>query len=104
VKDIGTAVDYILKRRNVSRLNLLGWSWTTTLMATYAILDYQTDPPSMQSRMGREARRSFWSCGGLAPDGPIRLLIGIGNSGKAGQKGARLLGPSLGNSGIFGHA
>ncbi|MBR0758572.1 alpha/beta fold hydrolase [Bradyrhizobium jicamae] len=35
VKDIGTVVDYILKRRNIPRLNLLGWSWGTTLMATY---------------------------------------------------------------------
>jgi pimeloyl-ACP methyl ester carboxylesterase len=35
VKDIGTAVDYILQRRNIARLNLLGWSWGTTLMATY---------------------------------------------------------------------
>ena len=36
VKDIGTVVDFILARRNIPRLNLLGWSWGTTLMATYA--------------------------------------------------------------------
>src|SRR5262245_1152733 len=35
VKDIGTAVDFILQKRNIARLNLLGWSWGTTLMATY---------------------------------------------------------------------
>ena len=35
VKDIGTAVDYILKKRHLSKLNLIGWSWGTTLMATY---------------------------------------------------------------------
>src|SRR2546421_3730889 len=35
VKDIGTAVDFVLQRRNIPRLNLLGWSWGTTLMATY---------------------------------------------------------------------
>jgi pimeloyl-ACP methyl ester carboxylesterase len=35
VKDIGTVVDYILARRNIPRLNLLGWSWGSTLMATY---------------------------------------------------------------------
>ena len=35
VKDIGTAVDFILAKRNIARLNLLGWSWGTTLMATY---------------------------------------------------------------------
>jgi pimeloyl-ACP methyl ester carboxylesterase len=35
VKDIGTVVDFILARRNIPRVNLLGWSWGTTLMATY---------------------------------------------------------------------
>jgi pimeloyl-ACP methyl ester carboxylesterase len=35
LRDIGTAVDFILQRRNIPRLNLLGWSWGTTLMATY---------------------------------------------------------------------
>src|SRR4051794_40361679 len=35
VKDIGTVVDFVLARRNISRVNLLGWSWGTTLMATY---------------------------------------------------------------------
>jgi pimeloyl-ACP methyl ester carboxylesterase len=35
VKDIGAIVDFILKRRNIPRLGLIGWSWGTTLMATY---------------------------------------------------------------------
>ena len=35
VKDISAAVDFILKRRNIPRVNLLGHSWGTTLMATY---------------------------------------------------------------------
>jgi pimeloyl-ACP methyl ester carboxylesterase len=35
VKDIASVVDFILKRRGIARLNLLGWSWGTTLMATY---------------------------------------------------------------------
>ena len=35
VKDISAVVDFILKRRNIPRLNLMGWSWGTTLMATY---------------------------------------------------------------------
>ncbi|WP_163607135.1 alpha/beta fold hydrolase, partial [Klebsiella pneumoniae] len=30
-----SVVDYVLQRRNISRVNLLGWSWGTTLMATY---------------------------------------------------------------------
>ena len=35
VKDICAAVDFILKRRNIPRVNLLGWSWGTVTMATY---------------------------------------------------------------------
>ncbi len=35
-KDVGAAVDFILKRRNVSRINLVGWSWGTTLMGGFA--------------------------------------------------------------------
>src|SRR5689334_5136894 len=35
VRDIGAVVEFILKRRNIPRLNLIGWSWGTTTMATY---------------------------------------------------------------------
>src|SRR6266852_2997592 len=35
VKDIGTATDFILKRRGIPRLSLIGWSWGTVTMATY---------------------------------------------------------------------
>ena len=35
VKDIGTVVDFVLARRNIARVNLIGWSWGTTLMASY---------------------------------------------------------------------
>jgi pimeloyl-ACP methyl ester carboxylesterase len=35
VRDIGTVVDHILARRKIARLNLIGWSWGSTLMATY---------------------------------------------------------------------
>ena len=35
VKDVGTAVDFILKRRGVSKINLLGWSWGTSIMGWY---------------------------------------------------------------------
>jgi pimeloyl-ACP methyl ester carboxylesterase len=35
VKDIGSVVDFVLKRRNIPRVNLMGWSWGTSLMATY---------------------------------------------------------------------
>lgn len=36
VKDVSAAVEFILKRRGVQRINLLGWSWGTTTMAGYA--------------------------------------------------------------------
>jgi pimeloyl-ACP methyl ester carboxylesterase len=36
VRDIGAVVDHILTRRNLQKLDLLGWSWGTTTMATYA--------------------------------------------------------------------
>jgi len=35
IKDVGAVVDFILKRRNIPRLNLIGWSWGTVLTATY---------------------------------------------------------------------
>ena len=35
VKDVGTAVNYILQRRGVAKINLMGWSWGTVIMGTY---------------------------------------------------------------------
>jgi pimeloyl-ACP methyl ester carboxylesterase len=35
IRDIAAVVEFVRKRRNVERVNLLGWSWGTTLMATY---------------------------------------------------------------------
>src|SRR5947208_6961737 len=35
VKDISAVVEFIRKRRAIERLNLIGWSWGTTLMASY---------------------------------------------------------------------
>ncbi len=35
VKDVGTAVDFILKRRSAQKLNLMGWSWGTSIMGWY---------------------------------------------------------------------
>ncbi len=37
VKDIEAVLGFILKRRNLPRINLLGWSWGCALMATTAI-------------------------------------------------------------------
>jgi pimeloyl-ACP methyl ester carboxylesterase len=36
VSDIGAVVDHILQRRGLEKLNLLGWSWGTTTMGSYA--------------------------------------------------------------------
>ncbi len=36
VKDVGSAVDFILQRRKTEQLCLLGWSWGTTMMGWYA--------------------------------------------------------------------
>jgi pimeloyl-ACP methyl ester carboxylesterase len=35
VNDVGVAVDFILKRRNIKKLNLIGWSWGTTIMGLF---------------------------------------------------------------------
>lgn len=35
VKDVSAVVDYILGRRSVSKINLIGWSWGTAIMAGY---------------------------------------------------------------------
>ena len=35
VKDVGVTVDFILKRRGASKLNLMGWSWGTSIMGWY---------------------------------------------------------------------
>jgi pimeloyl-ACP methyl ester carboxylesterase len=36
VEDVGAAVDFILRRRNVERIQLIGWSWGTAIMGRYA--------------------------------------------------------------------
>jgi pimeloyl-ACP methyl ester carboxylesterase len=35
VKDVSAAVEFILKRRGVAKINLVGWSWGTAIMGTY---------------------------------------------------------------------
>jgi len=34
-KDVGIAVDHILHRRGVAKINLMGWSWGTAIMGMY---------------------------------------------------------------------
>ncbi|HYS51312.1 MAG TPA: alpha/beta fold hydrolase, partial [Burkholderiales bacterium] len=35
VRDVGAAVDYIRQRRGVAKINLMGWSWGTSIMGWY---------------------------------------------------------------------
>jgi pimeloyl-ACP methyl ester carboxylesterase len=35
VKDVAATVDFILKHRGVSKLNLIGWSWGTSILGWY---------------------------------------------------------------------
>jgi pimeloyl-ACP methyl ester carboxylesterase len=35
VRDFGTAVDHVLARRGVARINLMGWSWGTAIAGEY---------------------------------------------------------------------
>src|SRR5919206_129317 len=35
-RDVGAAVDFILNRRGIAKLDLLGWSWGTAIMGSYA--------------------------------------------------------------------
>ena len=37
VADVGAAVRFILARRGIAKLNLLGWSWGTTLMGAFTV-------------------------------------------------------------------
>jgi pimeloyl-ACP methyl ester carboxylesterase len=36
VKDVASAVDHILQKRSVPKINLMGWSWGTAIMGMYA--------------------------------------------------------------------
>jgi len=35
VKDVGAVVDFIRQRRGVARIDLIGWSWGTSIMGSY---------------------------------------------------------------------
>lgn len=36
MRDVGAAVEYIMKQRQVAKVSLLGWSWGTSIMGAYA--------------------------------------------------------------------
>lgn len=68
VKDIGAVVDFILQKRNIPRLNLLGWSWGTTLMATYT-----TQNPGKVERLVLYAPAWIRQTPSLVQGGPGKL-------------------------------
>ena len=35
-RDVGSVVDFVLKQRQVAKVNLMGWSWGTSIMGLYA--------------------------------------------------------------------
>src|SRR5215469_16687165 len=35
VRDVSSAIDFILRRRGLSKLSLMGWSWGTVIMGAY---------------------------------------------------------------------
>lgn len=42
IRDVSSAVDHILAVRGIPRLNLMGWSWGTTIMGGYAAANNAT--------------------------------------------------------------
>jgi pimeloyl-ACP methyl ester carboxylesterase len=85
VKDVGAAGDFIRKRRGVSKIDLLAWSWGTTIMGWYtaqnndkvnrlvlyapqwirntAVLKDSGGKPGAYRTVSREAAKSRWLMG-----------------------------------------
>src|SRR6266403_5194571 len=36
IRDVSSAIDFILQRRGTTKVNLMGWSWGTVILAAYA--------------------------------------------------------------------
>jgi pimeloyl-ACP methyl ester carboxylesterase len=68
IRDIGAVVDFILERRDIPRLNLIGWSWGTTTMATYT-----TQNPGKVERLVLYAPGWIRKTPSLVPVAPGRL-------------------------------
>jgi pimeloyl-ACP methyl ester carboxylesterase len=98
IRDVGSAVEYILKRRGIDQLSLLGWSWGTSIMAgytaannekvhrlvLYAPLWLRTTPSSIAAggslgayrTVAKDAARKRWLAG--VPEDKIASLIPAG--------------------------
>ena len=68
VNDVGAAVDFILKRRNIKKLNLIGWSWGTTIMASYTARnnDKVVKLVTLRSAMAPQGTPTFFRDGRLS--------------------------------------
>jgi len=103
VKDVDAAVKFVMQRRGVTRINLMGWSWGTSIMGWYTVQNpstvgklvlyapmwlFEAPPASNSPPLGAyrtvtaEAFRQRWYTGvpedkraGLAPDGWIDTII-----------------------------
>jgi pimeloyl-ACP methyl ester carboxylesterase len=92
VKDVGSAVNHILQKRTVPKINLMGWSWGTAIMGMYT-----AEHNDKVSRLVQYA--PMWLFKGATPiggDGPLpayrnvtresskeRWLKGVAESKKA---------------------
>ena len=71
IRDISAVVEFVRKRRNVERVNLLGWSWGTALMATYTTQNPARSSGWCCTRRRGSARRPRWFSPGRARSAPI---------------------------------
>ena len=44
--DLGAAVDYILAKRGIPKLDLMGWSWGTSIAGAYTAQPQRKDQPA----------------------------------------------------------
>jgi pimeloyl-ACP methyl ester carboxylesterase len=96
VRDVAAAVEFIRKRRGVEKINLIGWSWGTSIMGKYTTLNndkvqklvlyapqWLRNTPALTGSGGpgtpayrtvtREAARGRWLTG-VAPDKQAALI------------------------------
>jgi pimeloyl-ACP methyl ester carboxylesterase len=94
VMDVGSAVDHIAQKRGVAKINLMGWSWGTTIMGMYTaehndkvnrlvlyapLWLFKTAPPGDGGPLGayrtvtREAAKERW-LKGVAEDKKADLI------------------------------
>jgi len=97
VRDVSTTVDHVLARRGVDKINLLGWSWGTSIMGGYTARNptkvnrlvlyapiwlFKTPPPIGGARLGayrtvtKDGARKRWYAG--VPEAKQKDLVPAG--------------------------